>query len=311
MRKSSLRTILMAAVCATVLGGNAYGDDKQQASKQSKPADVTKDMTKGSQSAPEVMKITQTAMTHIRAAQTAIDRNNIKAAKTALQKSENELERLYDTPALSAFLNEIDEVLRTADGQKPAVKPLDLAPLSASLTTYQAYVDPDVVAGIKDAQERAKRGDVEGAREALHLARNRVALDVAFLPVEEAYVRVLAAQQALDAGDKKVASRMLAQLPIMVTEVQVSRPLVPLRFKLHAAAEAAEAGNWKRSQQLVSEVNQELQGLERMSGKAKAASELTAIADDVEKLQKRMTGDNRPSADEIRQLAERTKPTDV
>jgi hypothetical protein len=175
------------------------------------------------------------------------------------------------------------------------------------MTSYQAYVDPEVTAGIEQARDRAKQGDAKGTEEALRLARNRVAIDMAFLPVEEAYVRVLGAQQALQTGDKETAARLLRTVPIVVSEVQISTPLVPIRFKLHAAAEAAEAKDWAQSRQLLTEANQQVQDLEKLAKDTQLSSELTPIADDLERISQQAKGGTNPAPDQIRQLAKRTR----
>lgn len=266
------------------------------------------DVTKPRYTATEVMKITQTAMVQIAAAESALDRGDKAAARTALENSEQALDRLYDTPAMGSLLNEFDEAQRKASGKTPTLEPLDLAPLTASVRSYQAYIDPEVAAGIKEAEDKAQKGDNEGAAEALRLARNRVAIDVAFIPVEEAYIHVRAAQHALDQGDTKLAARFLRGVPIVVSEVQVATPLVPIRFKLAAAAMAAEEGNWKRSQTLVNEAAKDVQNLEKLSGKSTAATEISALADDVEKLQRQMRAEgSRPEPQAIRELAQRTR----
>ncbi len=255
----------------------------------------------------QVMKLSQQAMTHIAAAEKALDQNKKAAAKAALAKSQQSLSKLYNTPALLAMLNEFDEAINALSGEKPVVEPLDLAPLAASVSTYQAYLDPDVAAGVKQAQERAREGDKQGAQDALRLARNRVAVDVAFLPVEEAYTRVLAAQQALDNNNMKEAKRLLRNVPVVISQVQISRPLVPIRFKLQAAAEAADAQNWSRARTLLKEANRDVQHLESIAGTTDLKSELTPIANQLKTLSQQAQAGQQVEASQIRELAQRTR----
>jgi hypothetical protein len=246
-------------------------------------------------------------MTHIAAAEKALDQNTKSAAMSALAKSQQSLAKLYSTPALQAVLDELDEAIHAMSGEKLAVEPMDLAPLTASVSSYQAYLDPEVVAGVKQAQERAREGDQPGARDALRLARNRVAVDVAYVPVEEAYVRVLAAQQALDNNNMKDAKRLLRNVPVVISQVQISRPLVPIRFKLQAAAAAADAQNWARSRTLLRQANQDVQQLESVAGTTELKSELTPIADQVKKLSQQAQAGQQVEASQIRELAQRTR----
>lgn len=254
----------------------------------------------------DIMKISQNAMTHVAAAQRAIAKGDKKAAKSAIDQSQRALKKLYDAPPMQTVLNEIDEAIVSAQRGKQALKALDLAPLAASVRRYQAYIDPSVAAGIDEAAQKAEQGDATGTADALRLARNRMAVDVAFLPVEEAYVRVLAAETALAEGDMKRAGKILQSVPIVIAEVQVGTPLVPVRFKLNAAALAAQEGNWKRSQTLISEATNEMQSFEKQSKQSPMAQEVSTLVDEMEKLDRQMGTQSRPDPEQIRELANRT-----
>ena len=300
---------LLLAIALGMTAPLAYADDK----KQDKKSEVDKsragasEMTKPKLDTAQVMKITQDAVKHIAAAERALARNEKSAAKSALAKSEKALARLYDTRPLKAFINEIDEAIQSVRSGKQELRALDLAPISASFRSYESYMDPEVLAGIDKARERARQNDAKGAEEELRKVRDRVAVEVALLPVEEAYVRVLAAQQALQNKQPKVAAGLIRNVPIVVSEVQVSRPLVPIRFKLHAAAEAAESGNWQQAQKLVREVNQDMQRLEGVAETSTFKTELAQIGDDIERLSERMQQGTRPQANQLRELATRTR----
>ena len=265
------------------------------------------DITKPTMSANEVMNLTQQAMTHIAAAERALDKGDKTAAKSALDRSEQVLKRLYDTPPLAAMMNELDEAINALSGEKPALETLDLAPISASVTSYQAYIDPDVVAGVNQAQQKQKQGDAKGTEDALRMARNRVAVDVALLPVEEAYVRVLGAQQALQKGDTKTASRLISNVPIVVGEVQIRQPLVPVRFSLNAAAEAAEAKNWDRAHALLNQANQQVQQLESAAKDPELKQELMPISNDLQRMTRQARAGTNLQPNQIRELAKRTR----
>jgi hypothetical protein len=307
-----LGSTLLAAVLA-VVQGTALADDKQktnqanttEASKDTKaksPASTTPQRTSA-----EVMRITQQALGHIGDAVAALDKGNTAAAKKALARGEQALEPLYDTPALIAVLNEIDEAIATVQNKEQTLRTLDLAPLAASVGTYRAWVDPSVAARIDEAKASAKKGDAKATMDALRLARNRMAIDIAFLPVEEAYMRIGAAQHALADGDTKHAKHLLRTLPIVVSEVQLSTPLVPVRFKLNAAALAAEEGNWTRSQTLLREATKEMRDVEKLSKGMTIRAEASALVDDLEELERKMNSDARPQPREIREAAQRTR----
>ena len=300
--------------------------DRVDKTKMEKPDKVSQQSTDSSDAtSPKldtaaVMKLTQQAVTHIAAAQTALANGNKASAKSALAKSEQALKKLYDTPAMVAMLNEIDEALTTIrknttkDGTKTdtktateTVRPLDLAPITAQMRTYRSYMDPAIAAGLERAQQRAQGNALKGAEEELRLVRDRVAVDVALLPVEEAYVRVLAAERALSNNDTKGAQRLLGGVPLVVSEVQISRPLVPVRFKLQAAAEAAESGKWDRARALVKEVQTDVAQIENAAKDSTFKSEITAFGDKVDDMAQKLNTNNRPKANEIRELATRSR----
>ena len=308
---SILSTTLLAATTATASADDANKQDKAKAT-EAKPSKKqtkakTADATKPAHDSKQVMQITQESMRQIAAAEQALERGDTKAAQEALDKSERSLEKLYDTPALAALINELDEAIDEVQGEEVSLEAVDLAPLAATMRSYQAFLDPEVVAGITKAQESAKAGDERATADALQMARNRMAIEVAFLPVEEAYVRVLAAQQAIDDGKQERAQRLLRNLPIVVSEVQVSTPLVPVRFKLQAAAVAAEEGNWKRAQALVKEATRDVQAFEKLAKGGPMGEELSSVVDEIEQLNRQIAAGERPGAARIREVAQRTR----
>jgi hypothetical protein len=319
MNSARFGSTLLASALALLAPSLALADDKAKVGGP-KPTDTTKttaatkdtpakspSATASQRTSTQVMAITQQALGHISDAVAALDKGNTAAATTALDKGQRVLQPLYDTPALIAVLNELDEAIASVQSKQPALKALDLAPLAASLASYQEWVDPSIAARIDEAKTSAKKGDTKATMEALRLARNRVAIDIAFLPVEEAYIRISAAQHALDDGDAKRAKQLLRTLPIVVSEVQLSTPLVPVRFKLNAAALAAEAQNWKRSQALIREAVKEMRDVEKASKRMSHAADASALVDDLEKLDRKMSSEARPQPQEIRDLAQRTR----
>jgi hypothetical protein len=297
----NLKSLLVVGVLTAA--GVAQADNQTPASKPTKTQKSDQPTKTSKLDTNEVMQLTQQAMTNIDAAQQALKDNKVDAAKSALTKSKQALDRLYDTPPVTALLNEFDEALNALSGKKPALETLDLAPLSARISSYTAYIDPEVKAGVETAKEHARQGDAKGTEEALRLARDRVAVDMAFVPVEEAYVRVLAAQQSLQNGDTKQALSLLRNVPIVVADLQISRPLVPIRANLQAAAVAAEANQTDRSHKLLQTANTQMQQLESAAKNSALSAQLTPVANDLEQLAKQQ----KPSATQIRELAKRTR----
>jgi len=257
----------------------------------------------------QVMKTTRQALASIDDAQQAIRNNDAKKARAALHTADTQLQQLYKTPALFAIINEVDEAIASASQDKPSLQPMNLAPVAAELRQYQELVDPKISTDMESAKKAADQGDRKTAADKLTLVRDRLAMDVALLPVEEAYVRVLAAERALDNKDLKMAGRLLRDVPVVVAEVQVSRPLVPIRFQLSSAAAAIEAGNMSRAKQLVSQANDELQQVTKLPGDKQLESELTNVAKRVSQLNSQLQKSDsehpqaKPTAQQVRQLA--------
>jgi hypothetical protein len=113
-------------------------------------------------------------------------------------------------------------------------------------------------------------------------------------------------RSGIDRGDLKEAQRFLQSVPIVVAVLQVETLLVTVRFKLNAAALAAEQGSWARSQALVREATAEVQAIARASRGTPSAPEVSALVDDVEELNRRMGSETRPRPQQIRELARRT-----
>ncbi len=259
-----------------------------------------------SQKLNEMKTWSQAALSHIESAQQALQKGDDTKAKEALTASRTELERLYIANPASPTLKALD---KAAQGTENG---LDLAPLMSDVSTRQIYLDPKLVAGIKDADSKAKAGDKMGAQDQLRLAREQLVADMAFLPVEDAYARVLASKELLDGNQREQAQRMLKDVSIAMTSASVGAPLVAARFDLRTAAAAVEAKNWSEVRSLLDSAANRLREVSSASvsgSKAKAA--LDPIAGEAEKLQKRVDGGEKPSASELRALAEKTRAASV
>ena len=185
----------------------------------------------------------------------------------------------------------------------------ELAPLVAEVQRLAVYLDPEVVARVREAQQRANAGDQQGAFDSLRMARQALAADIALLPVEDAYARVAAARAELQRGQVEFAQRLLASVPIAIARLEASAPLVPIRFDLRAAAAAAEQGSWERARMFVGRASNHLQALRSFAGVEEPgfARAISSLTERVNTLQQRIAAGARPSPGEIRDLAQRTR----
>lgn len=254
-------------------------------------------MAEAAQQQSQVASKAQTAVEHLTAATTAIQQDNIQKANKELDSATGTLRTLYDKAPGSGLVSGMDTATTAGD----------LAPIVAQVRQEAVYMDPQVVAGTEQAQERMKSGDKEAASEKLRLARQTLVADVALLPVEDAYARVMAAQAELQQGHKDRALRLLQNVPITIEQVSVAAPMVPVRFNLRAAAAAVEAGKWKTAQQLVGEAANTLQRIKQNVTDSSVAQEIQPLASKVQDMEKRMDSNNKPKPQELVQLAQQTR----
>jgi hypothetical protein len=263
----------------------------------------------GASNVADVAQMTRMAQAHINEAIAAIERGDTARADQLLAESARMLRQLYaGTPGVHLVrqIDRADARLRTGTDQEQP-RGAELGPLAAQVK-QAAYLDPRVGARIKDAQSRSSEGDNDGARASLHLAREALVSDVALLPIEEAYVRVEAARTDLREGHREIAERLLRSTPMVLEEVQMEKPLVPVRFDLRSAAVAAEQGNWPRARELVDQAAGRLDTLDT-TGDPRLVQEIRPLSEKVDQLRDRIDGGNKPRPRELRELAQHTHLT--
>jgi len=99
---------------------------------------------------------------------------------------------------------------------------------------------------------------------------------------------------------------MLRNVPIVVSEIQVSRPLVPVRVELQAAAAAADAKQWEKAKSLLGDANRQIQQLTTTADK-ETKGLLSPVADQLNQLTQQAQSGTNPRAADIRAVAERTR----
>jgi hypothetical protein len=261
-------------------------------------------------------------MAHLDAATQAIRQGDDKSARNLLDSMSSTLRTMYENAPGREVLNKMNRPQEQAAAGKPAGSPEGsgaaagsgggspgggpseaYAPIAAVVTENQTYLDPDVVANVEKAKSQAQAGNSRAAEESLRLARQKLVSDVALLPIEDAYSRVVAARDELQAGRRENALQLLQNVPVVIAQVQASAPLVPARFDLRAAAAAAEEDNWQRAEQLVGQAGKQLQDVSAAGGAA--AKAMKPLAERADKLQSRMRSSNqKPKPREIRALAD-------
>jgi len=275
----------------------------------------------GSGSAQTANEVEQTKriLAHLDAATRAIQQGDTKQAGDLLDQTATTLRSLYENVPGRSVLNSMNTQQKasshTADagtgGKASATgnsttggKTNEIyAPIAATVAEQSVYLDPQVVANVKKAESQAHAGNEQAAQSSLKLAREGLVADIALLPVEDAYSRVLAARSELEAGRRENALQLLQNVPIVLSEVQMSAPLVPAQFDLRAAAAAAEKQDWQRAQQLVGEAQKRLDEVTSTGGKAGSA--IQPLAQRADKLETRLrSSSQKPKAAEIRALAD-------
>lgn len=237
-------------------------------------------------------------LSQVDAAISSLQRDETRAARRSLDGAISTVRELYGhVPAMRVL----------GDMQRAQVGgPADYAPLAATVRRRAVFLDPEVVAGVKQAEEQARQGNAEDASDELLLARSALVADVGLLPLDAAYARIVAARAELEAGRTATATRLLQDVPIALAEVTIASPMVPVRFDLRAAASAAEHGDWKRADALVRSAGARLDRIRRSQGE-RGSQELDRLAEEVDRLRQRIASDEKPEPSRIRQLATRAR----
>lgn len=282
-------------------GTTAQGQPQQGAAQQGQPQQGHPQGTaqaNGNRITMErATQLSQQALVHVTAAEAALERKDQAAAKTALDAAATSLRTLYDGAPAGKLLRELGDDTS-----------LDVAPILSELRASHVYIDPSIAAKVEDANKKTKAGDRAAAAQDLRLARSMLIADLALLPVEEAYSRVLAARAELRDGDRDRALRLLQNVPVVIQSVTTTAPLVPVRFDLRAAAEAAEAGNWEQAGQLIEQAKTQLESATAMPGAPNMQKELATVLKKVRDLDRRIDAGKKPRPSEMRDLAKQTRP---
>jgi hypothetical protein len=245
-------------------------------------------------------EMSRTALTNIQSAIKSLNSKDEKAAQQALDQAAGTLRNLYVAVPGGPILSHL---AANEPGQ-----PMNIAPVLAEIQSRSVWMDPDVVAKVKKADEQAKSGEQQKAQQSLIEARERMTADIALLPIEDAYARVQAARGELRDGHPDAAVRLLRNVPLAIEHVQATAPLVPVRFNLRAAAAAADEGNWQRAQQLVDDARQRLEQLAADSAiSPDADKQLKAVVNRTQKLDQRLDQGKHPKPKELRDLAKQTR----
>ncbi len=247
--------------------------------------------------ADQVQELSRAALTQVATAMSAIEENDHNRADGALAEAATELLQIYDAVPARDLLR----LLWQADAVD------ELAPILAQAHQQAVYLDPEVVRSVDRADEKARTGDRAGAQENLVMAQRQLGEDVACAPIEDAYARVVAARAELRGGNSDRALRLLRQVPLVVDRVDVSAPMVPVRFSLRAAAAAAARGNWDQARTLVNQAAGALEQIASAPSASGVQNELKPVVSRARVLQKRFDSGRRVRPQQLHELAQRTR----
>lgn len=243
----------------------------------------------------QVQQLSRTALTQIALAMGALEDKDRDRADQALSAAAGHLRQIYDAVPSRDLLR----LLAHTDAAD------DLAPILAQVHQQAIYLDPRIVDNVDQADEKSRGGDRAGAQEDLAEAQRLLAEDVASAPVEDAYARVVAASADLRRGDAERALRLLRQVPNVLDRVDVSAPMVPVRFSLRAAAAAADKGKWDQARTLM---DQATGGLDQIVEVARAVrKDLLPVVNRAHDLQQRIAGGRKIRPQQLRALAQSTR----
>ncbi|HSP78946.1 MAG TPA: hypothetical protein VLQ93_10475 [Myxococcaceae bacterium] len=255
------------------------------------------------ESPSELAYLSGNIMSTVTSAVDALEKEQVTDAQGLLEAAVRDMELLYTRLPGEPFIGEMDTALARLEAGEVA----DLKPLLARARERREVLGTETLELLEEAAERREAGDLLGAAENLRAARELVAEDLLLLPLDEARARLLAARNALRAGDDERALGLLTGVTDLLGNVRAMEPLVLVRWQLRAAATEAELGNWDRARELLAIVVRRLENYrggpnEPLTGTVEIMEAETRI------LLAQTRGQDKPTPKEIRRLANRALP---
>jgi len=255
---------------------------------------------------PSGGSVFQKATARVRAqldqAQSALQAQQMSRARPLLESAAADLQKLEAELPGEPLLGLLDRTI--ADVQADPRK-ADFTRLRTTARDMKPQLDPDTFRAVEDARFALLAGNPEQAVTRLQDARTSLGTDTQRAGVARVRAQIEQAVQALGNRDAQAASRSLGEARTQLREVEARGPLVPVRWNLRTAAAAADDGDWQKAEQSLADAVHTLEQI-REPGGSNAGAEVQELEAQARAYLQRLDGPQRPSADQLRDLASRT-----
>lgn len=208
MAMRTLTTLSILLVATTALASGAYAADSANKSLATQPAQQTanKDFGKLSVQGANAYRDIQLARLAIFNAEPADAKKEIKDAKTAIEKAQN------DDAIFVEAESELRVPSKVTQNANPDTKPVAWLPVGGEMVVDENYVaSPQNSAALASANKSLKQGDRKGAMDKLKLAGTNVDLTVAVVPLAKTVADINQAADFISADKYYQANDVLMQ----------------------------------------------------------------------------------------------------
>lgn len=179
-----------------------------------------------------------------------------------------------------------------------------MQPLASAVQANKIYLQPQLVSNVSQAQQALQAGDDQRAALELKDASDALYSDIGLRPIDDALSSLTAAQQALQKNDTAGALQQLHGANQISEKLKLEAPLVPVRFELRAAADAANNHQHHHAQTLVQNAGDELRHLRGTIGTWQLRAQLDPMIVKVADLRRQLDAGQTPSGSNIANVAQ-------
>jgi hypothetical protein len=249
----------------------------------------------------ELQQSSSRALRHLDEAEGALRSQQSTRAAPSLDAAANELKTLEEGLPGEPLLGLLDKTIADIEADPRSA---DFTRLRTTTREMEPELDPGVTRAIEDARFALLAGNPEGALTRLRDARMALAADTQRLPVERVRAQLEEIRTLVGNRDVQAASRRLGEAQALLREVRALGPLVPVRWNLRAAANAADDGDWEVAERNLADAVETLREIREPQGPV--AAEVESLEAKARTYLQRLDGAQKPTADQLRELASST-----
>lgn len=203
--------------------------------------------------------------------------------------------------------NDLQQALYRTTAQLQAKQKLPasaLQPLASAVQANRIYLQPQLIGSVGEAQGSLQAGDEQRAALDLKTASDALYNDVALHPIDQSLDNLAAAQKSLQGNNTAQLLKQLKAANQIDEKLKLEGPLVPVRFELRAAADAAGNQKHQEAQTLVQDAGDQLRHLRGTIGTWQLRAQLDPLIQKVANLRAELDAGKTPSPADIQQVAQ-------